>query len=430
MNKLTLYFLLFAMTIASVACDDHNVPKESNTHLVPEFSIAMPDAWTSLEPQVHNEKVEAKNITTGRVLQFASLQDVKLLVGLYDFTYSADVKIKGDTTMHHVVAFKPAVELTTSNTKVELQAFENIENDDFIIQEVFFTGTLRPSGRQYHGDDYVMIYNNTDHVLYADGLTLLESYFTTVQKFNYRPNIIDTAMTVAAIYTIPGSGRDHPVKQGESLRLVDTGIDHRVANPNSFDLSDADFEWFDESQVPAHLDIDGPTVPNLDRWHCYTKSFFVLHNRGFKAWALARIPIPKEQYLSNYRYTFNYEIVVPAGTYPMEQTKYYVPNKWIVDAVNGSVEARYVWSVTAPSLDRGWTYCGKIDGDKTRYFHSVRRKMLYLKDGRPVLQDTNNSCADFNPYCIASEIEKQGTALDKSGTKCTTLTWDGVIPKK
>ena len=171
--------------------------------------------------------MEAKNITTGRVLQFASLQDVKLLVGLYDFTYSADVKIKGDTTMHHVVAFKPAVELTTSNTKVELQAFENIENDDFIIQEVFFTGTLRPSGRQYHGDDYVMIYNNTDHVLYADGLTLLESYFTTVQKFNYRPNIIDTAMTVAAIYTIPGSGRDHPVKPGESLRIVDTGIDHR-----------------------------------------------------------------------------------------------------------------------------------------------------------------------------------------------------------
>ena len=213
---------------------------------------------------------------------------------------------------------------------------------------------MRPNGSQYYGDDYVKIFNNTDHVLYADGLTFLESKFVTTQKYNYTPDIMSQAMTVQALYTIPGSGKDYPVQPGEELWIVDTGIDHRVANENSFDCSGADFEWYDVSTQPAHLDIDGP-VTNLDKWYCYTLSFFVLHNRGFRAWALARIPIEKEQYLANYSYTYNYIIIVPAGVYPMSQTAYKVPNDWIVDAVNCSVEAERVWNVTDPSLDRGWT---------------------------------------------------------------------------
>ena len=313
---------------------------------------------------------------------------------------------------------------------MNITAFENRVADDFVIEEVFFAGTLQPSGNQYYGDDYVKIYNNTDHVLYADGLTLLESKFVTTEKFDYYPDIMNEYMTVQALYTIPGSGTDHPVQPGQSLLIADTGIDHRVANPNSFDLSGADFEWYDLSTKPAHMDIDSPTVPNLDRWYCYTLSFFVLHNRGFRAWALARIPMPKEQFLQQNLYRYNYVIVVPAGTYPMSQSAYKVRNEWIVDAVNCSVEAARAWNVTAPSLDRGWTHCGTMDHDKTRYFHSVRRKMLYVRDGRAVLQDTNNSSDDFNAQCTPSEIERQSTAIDVDGTPCTQLTWDGVNPKQ
>ena len=129
---------------------------------------------------------------------------------------------------------------------------------------------MQPSGKQYNGDQYVKIYNNTDHVLYADGVSLMESKFITVTKYDYTPDIMKEAMTVQAIYTIPGNGTDHPVQPGESLIICDTGMDHRVANPNSFDLSRADFEWYDESSVPAHMDIDSPTVPNLDKYYCYT----------------------------------------------------------------------------------------------------------------------------------------------------------------
>jgi hypothetical protein len=312
---------------------------------------------------------------------------------------------------------------------VVLNAYNNIESDDLIISEVFFAGTLQTSGNQYYGDDYVKLYNNTDHVIYADGLTFFESKFTTTEKYDYSPDIMNEAMTVQALYTIPGSGNDYPVQPGEYLLLADTGIDHRISNPNSFDLSNADFEWYDVSSNPNSLDIDGPTVTNLDKWYCYTLTYFMLHNRGFKAYGIARIPIDRDTYLKDYYYTYDYEMITAAGTFPMSQSSYRLPNEWIVDVVNCSVESNYAWCVCAPQLDCGWTYCGKINSDKTRFFRSVRRKMLYLnEDGNPVLKDTNNSSADFNPECIPSEIEIQGTAIDFNGTPCTTLTYDGVTP--
>lgn len=424
-----IYLLSMCMMLALTACNDDGNEPASNSNITPQFEITLPSSLDSLGGKITNPSIEVKNVSTGRTSTFDSESSVSLPTGLYDITYKADVAVPGNTAMRHIVAFKQSVELTASNRTVKLTAYETVDNNDFIISEVFFTGTLQTSGNQYYGDDYIKIYNNTDHVLYADGLTLLESEFTTTIKYNYTPDIMDSAMTVQAIYTIPGSGHDHPVQPGGELLIVDTGIDHRVVNPNSFDLSKADFEWYDESSSPSHLDIDGPTVPNLDKWYCYTRSFWMLHNRGIKAWAIARIPVDKETYLKDYRYTYNYDIVVAAGTFPMSQTQYYVPNSWIVDAVNCSVASDYKWNVTAASLDRGWSYCGTIDRDKTRYFHSVRRKMLYLKDGHPVLKDTNNSTEDFNPYCIASEIERQHTAIDMNGTKSSTETWDGVTAK-
>lgn len=427
--KKMIYLLSMCMMLALTACNDDGNEPASNSNITPQFEITLPSSLDSLGGKITNPSIEVKNVSTGRTSTFDSESSVSLSTGLYDITYKADVAVPGDTAMRHIVAFKQSVELTASNRTVKLTAYETVDNNDFIISEVFFTGTLQTSGNQYYGDDYIKIYNNTDHVLYADGLTLLESEFTTTIKYNYTPDIMDSAMTVQAIYTIPGNGHDHPVQPGGELLIVDTGIDHRVVNPNSFDLSKADFEWYDESSSPSHLDIDGPTVPNLDKWYCYTRSFWMLHNRGFKAWAIARIPVDKETYLKDYRYTYNYDIVVAAGTFPMSQTQYYVPNSWIVDAVNCSVASDYKWNVTAASLDRGWSYCGTIDRDKTRYFHSVRRKMLYLKDGHPVLKDTNNSTEDFNPYCIASEIERQHTSIDMNGTKSSTETWDGVTAK-
>ena len=428
-KKLAQSLLLLAATMLLWSCDD-TLDDGRNAQVAPTINVVMPDDLADVE--VESETFEVRNVTTGSVVKYSSRSDIQLRTGLYDVAYEAQVRcmVDGEQVEKHLTGYTPSVEITLADHTFTIEAYENIVNDDFVISEIFFTGTLRSTGNQYYGDDYVKLYNNTDHVLYADGITFLESKFVTTEKFDYSPDIMSDYMTVEALYTVPGSGHDYPVQPGEEFWIVDTGIDHRVANENSFDCSHADFEWYDVSTQPAHMDIDSPTVPNLDRWYSYTLSFFVLHNRGFRAWAIARIPVERDEFLTNYKYRYNYTMVLPAGTFPMSQTAYKVPNKWIVDAVNCSVESERVWNVTAPSLDRGWTYCGTMDHDKTRYFHSVRRKVLYLKDGKPVLKDTNNSSEDFNPFVTPSEIENQGTAMDVNGTPCTTLTWDGVMPRQ
>ncbi len=370
-----------------------------------------------------------RNISTRIEEYYPATDEIFLTPGLYDITYTAHYTLPNGVTSTLRGSIH-SVQVTGDNTLLKLKTYSSIDTDDLIISEIFFTGTLQSSGNQYYGDDYIKLYNNTDHVIYADGLTLFESKFTTVNKYDYSPDIMDEAVTVHALYTIPGNGNEHPVQPGEYIMLADNGIDNRILNPNSFDLRHANFEWYDVSTKPSHVDIDSPEVPNLDKWYCYTLSFWTLHNRGFKTYGIARIPIDKETYLKDYLYQYDYTIVVPAGTFPMTGSAYRLPNSWIVDVVNCSVQSEFQWILTSPRLDMGWTHCGTIDHDKSRYFHSVRRKALYLRpDGTPVLQDTNNSTEDFNPMCIPSEIEEQGSAIDVNGTPCTSLTYDGILPK-
>lgn len=414
--------MLAAVTLcfATACSDDEPAPSRLT------INLQMPEGIDAAS--VSDASFKVRNVTNGEESTFTDASGIELRPGLYDLSYTASYVLpNGAKSM--LRGAKTSVEVTGATTEISLPVYANIENDDFVIAEIFFTGTLQSTGTQYAGDKYVKLYNNTDHVLYADGITLFESSFMTVSKQEYTPDIMNSDVAVQAVYTVPGSGHDHPVMPGEYFILCDNGMDHRSLCDNSFDLSHADFEWYDESNNPRFPDTDTP-VPNLDKWYCYTNTTFSLHNRGFRAFGIARMQVAKEDFLANYTYDYNYTMVLPTGSYPMSGSTYRIPNTWVIDVVNCSVESEYQWNVTSPALDMGWTYCGHVDQDKSRYFKAVRRKVLYLReDGTPVLQDTNNSTADFNAEVTPSEIEMQQSAMDVNGTKCTTLTYDGVMPK-
>ena len=429
----TILFLKALPLVALSSCSDED--SSSVPHTQSKFTVTLPEGISDLK--IEDQSLQLTNLSTGKTVKYQSLNDVDLMEGLYDCVYSAEVtytakNAEGEETINkgRLSGKAENVEITGKEKNIGIDTYFSADNDDFIFEEIFFSGTLRSSGSQYYGDSYIKIYNNTDHVLYADGVAFCESKFKSTLYFDYSPDIRKDTMTIWSIYVIPGSGKDHPVMPGHSLLICDTGIDHRTVNPNSFDLSNADFEWYDVSTQPSHMDIDSPTVPNLDKWYCYTLSFYVLHNRGFTSFALARVPIGKEEYLKKYKYTYYYTMYLPAGTFPMQQDAYKLPNSWIIDGVNCSVEAKRLWNILPPSIDAGWTHVGTIDHDKTRYFRSIRRKMMYLNvDGTMHLQDTNNSTEDFNTECIPSIIEMQHSAIDAQGTKATKETYDGVQPK-
>lgn len=261
----------------------------------------------------------------------------------------------------------------------------------FVISEIFFTGTTTPENKQYGNDQYMVITNNSDVTLYADSIAIVESEFRTNDKQDYTPDLMNTDFSVDFVFMIPGSGTTVPVAPGQSLLVAINAINHVENNPNSFDLSGADYEFFDESSNPNYTDVDG-TAKNLDRWYTYSATVTGFHNRGFKSYAIAKMKTDKDTWLKDYAYTADYVFTFNEYSFPMSTDTYRVPNDWILDAVNLCVESEFQWIVTSSALDAGWTYCGKVDKDPERYNKAVIRK----QDANGKYIDTNNSTNDFN----------------------------------
>lgn len=319
-----------------------------------------------------------------------------------EVTKTADVDVQGA---------KQNIEVKGGTVSLDLSVYvlNKDEKGDFVIAEVFAAGSLNEeTNKQYNGDQYIRIHNNSSETLYADGLVLLESKFLTVTKNDYTPNIMEEAMTVQVIAMVPGNGTDYPVLPGESITICDNAINHKEANPGSADLSKADFEWYTQSTSTSNPDIDNPDVPNLDMMYNYTKTVWVLAKQGNKAYAIGRLPagMTSETYLADYKYEYTYTLTTGSQSKVFKEYKF--PNSWIIDAVNMSPKNKYVWNLTSMALDMGYTYIGVNSTIAENYGKAVVRRTAYTtEDGRKVLQDTNNSSVDFEPSVRATLLPAQ-----------------------
>lgn len=387
--------------------------------------VELPSEYSNLE--IVDASYTFKDLSSGEQWSCESLDSREILAGFYDLTYEANVLLPNGNKIA-VSAIKQNL-VVDKNLSLILSSFEKNASDDFVIQEIFFAGSQYENGRSYSGDQYIVVFNNSDKVLYADGLAILESRLLSTQKYDIVPNYISDYFMTQCVYVVPGNGYEHPVEPGKSITICDVGIDHRQINPNSIDLSSADFEWYDVSSSAAVQDIDSESVPNLYKWYCYTNTIWLLHNRGFKAYAIARMQCDQSTFLSDYEREYSYVNVTSAGAFDMMGRCYVVPNSWIIDAVQCGVESEHPWNVIDNQLDRGFTHCGSTQNDATRYFKSVRRKLLRIEsDGRPVLKDSNDSSSDFNNECVPSVFERQNASISAEGEKALLITWDGVTP--
>ena len=306
-----------------------------------------------------------------------------LLMGSYEMRIAATATytLNGETVAGEMSAFVSKVDvLNDSSFPVSLSI--KAKGNDFIIEEIFFTGTATPEGKQYFGDQYIKLYNPTDRVLYADGLVLADSEFLTVTKRDYTPNIMAEAFTAGSMVQIPGNGTQYPVQPGASIVIAEQGINHKENNPNSIDLSKADFENF---YPPRVKDVDGVGVTNNINLH----GIFIFNNRGNRSYVIARFP--EGTATATLQYDYEYKV----ATKLMQRQALKIPNNWIVDAVNLSTKTGFEWIVTSSSLDSGWAYVANDEKDTSRYGKSVRRKVLSEKNGKPIFKDTNDSTEDF-----------------------------------
>jgi len=321
-----------------------------------------------------------------------------LPVGYYDLS------IKAISNGKQVRAYQRGVKVTR-DIVLPLQAIVLRDRKDFVLAEIFFAGTETPEGKRYLGDKYFVVYNNSNDTLSADGLVLIEADLNSVQKYELTPDFRSAYFAVDAMYRIPGDGRTYRVAPGQAILIADNAMDHTEANTRSFDLSQADFEWYDVSSSAGISDVDNPAVPNMEKIYCYTYTIWVPHNQGHKSFGLARFPegMTDEDYFANdaYYIRYEYEIVTAAGAYKQSKKSYVLPNEWIVDAVNLAPKETFQWLTISDTLDAGYTYVAPTGSDKTRFGKAVRRKTLEETNGHRILQDSNNSTEDFETAVTA-----------------------------
>ncbi|MCI0921527.1 DUF4876 domain-containing protein [Sphingobacterium rhinopitheci] len=311
--------------------------------------------------------------------------------GTYDVTLEGSMRYNkdGQAITSKVRGSKNGIVINGPNVNIQLDLFIFDETAGLILKEIFFTGTVTPENKSYNGDKYFIIYNNSDETLYADGLIISEAAFLTTTKREYTPNIMNEAFTAGSIIMVPGTGKQSPILPGKQIVIANNAIDHIEYNPNSLDLRNAEFEI----DLISTINVDNPQVTNM----ISVNGTMLMNNRGFKSYVLARLPegMTIDNYKTDHLYTYSY---LNALGNPVNSNSYKIPNTYILDAVNLSVETDFEWILTSPQLDMGWTYCGRTSSDATRYGKSVLRKVLTTNpDGRVIYQDTNNSSVDFTP---------------------------------
>lgn len=414
MKQFKRFALLCSAALTLAACSD-NTPKQVSLS-GETIELAAPSNITSMS--VKNGKYTFTNVTTGVAteIEHPLPADAQVAEGLYHVKFEGEADCLVDLTKAGDDAEAPepvTVKMQGVQNNVVVKADGTFkltlalsvipESNDFVISEVYYVGSAYPADasgkqKQYNGDAYVKITNNSDKVLYADGLALCESEFLTpTKREGLNPDIRSSAISVDCVMVVPGSGTEYPVQPGESIILCDNAQNHKEADPSFMNLSGANFEWYTKSTNANYPDIDNPAVPNLDIYYCYTATIFVLHKQGNKGYALARMPqgMTKDKWLNEYTYTYNYTLVT--GNTSRDVKSYKIPNEWVVDAVEfRGYRYEFAWSVFDPSFDISYTYCGDLNTGTVNYGTAVRRKVASTtEDGRQVLQDTNNSAEDF-----------------------------------
>lgn len=313
-----------------------------------------------------------------------------LTEGKYNLAAKGNISFVKDgvagSTDFEVSSSDVAMNEQSTSAKMVVSSFK--AEGGFVFSEICTTGTLTPQNKNYNNDAYFIITNNSDVVLYADSIVLIESQYQSGSSGNqpWSPDVRPYAIPAGAVFMIPGKGTDHPVQPGESILIANNAMDHRTVNENSYDLTGAAFEvYLDNGGNSMDTDYD---VPNLEYIWCYTNTIWLPSVQQNRSYAIARMRENKETFLANHSETPTY--TASTGKL-MESKQVQIPNEWVLDAVNLGTEDDFGWFVISEKLDAGFVAGRANSKDTTQRGTAIKRK----KDSAGKYIDTNNSTNDM-----------------------------------
>ncbi len=291
------------------------------------------------------------------------------------------------------------------------QSWRNVEPGELLFQEVFLTSNLiAETGKtdSRNMEQYFILTNNTDEELEIGGVAFAESAITTLSTTmtnqKWEPDNRDNVAAIQSLYVIPKDRGKNTLAARESVLIVNNAQNYKATNATSFDLTGADFEWYNESTVSSMMDVDNPDVPNMDVWISNSMTIYILNVQMNHGFVLVSLPadLTAATFVDNDAYlwsgTRSWQVASTGRDFSTKFNYQAVPNDWGIDAVVIGTKEGFAYNPFGSALDAGFTYCAVNSDDTSRYGKAVRRKAN--TDG--TLVDTNNSTNDFEPAVAAS----------------------------
>ncbi len=272
------------------------------------------------------------------------------------------------------------------------------KSSSIIFKEIFYCGSKTPEKTNYMKDNYIEIYNNGSEPVYVDGLCISTTSNYSSSTVNFADNnghlvAADGSTTTmnadeyviakGVIWQIPGDGKTYLLNPGESFVIASSATNHKTAdkNPNSIDLSSAEFETVCDKYI-ENGQVDNPSSGNMIMINPHnatiTKQYMMsVSNAGLILFAPST-PVADATLVANYNGS------KPTGTYvPVLRSD-------VLDGVNWVKN-----STTNPFLPEN------IDAGKTWVSGTYVKESILRKEegktseGNVIYQDTNNSTNDF-----------------------------------
>ena len=339
-----------------------------------DASVPRPDSYT-VRFINYDEKLDisAKTDATGKV------SVPNLIPGRYNVTVSAEVAQGGFTYYYSGTLTNKVI---TSDTSLSIDAAAS-KAGALVFKEIYYNG----AEGYYFKDQFYEIYNNSDEVQYVDGLcigTLMPATAsTTIYNWIVEDGHPENYVYLGAVWQIPGSGSDYPVKPGESIIIAQGAQNHKLIKDTSpVDLSKAEFETFIVNQT---VNPDNPESVNMT-----LKIDFNVFGTQWLAsvFGCAYVIFFPDREFDNSTW------VQPEG-YNTQAKEF--PIDCIIDGVELVNNATKIDQKRMPTtLDAGITFTGGTYSGK-----SVSRRIRSTKDGRKIYMDTNNSSDDFQVNEVA-----------------------------
>ncbi len=384
---------LVILVFIVVSCNEYELPAVHNV----SFRVEYPDEFESGSP-VEGAKVVVTNIQTGR--EYILTTDNSGVVShglrggnyrvLVTFSEKRSVEING-VLVNKSVIFVRQLDgelITESGNEYLLKLDYSFAGEGFVIKELYCSSSRTPDDKLYNADKFVEIYNNTDRVLHADGICFGVVYpnstFRPTPFVDENGDLLDRIPVWGYVAIVPGAGEEYPILPGESFIIAQSGLNHRDdpnGNPNSIDLSIADWEMYLENG--KYVDI--PSVPNIfmQKASDPRANGMPFTNKGT---VTILFNLPSDNIEQIFENPDNY-----LQTSGSRVTCFMVPKEWVIDGVeNPFLSDLGVYKRLHDEIDVGFIQ-HRGSGEKV----SIRRKVSEFIDGRVVYMDTNNSSVDF-----------------------------------